>query len=304
MYKWLIVFCCLTSCAKRRAEPTIGKNPFNDVYMQFEKQGHRGCRGLMPENTIPAMYRALELGVTTLEMDVVITADGHVLVSHEPWMGHEIATHPGGAPVTEAEARSLNIYRMTYEETTRYDVGMRPHPRFPQQQKIAVHKPLLAHLLDSVIAYCRVKNRSLPFFNIETKCLPAGDGIFHPAPGVFAEKLEAVIKEKKVEQHTTIQSFDFRTLQYIHQEYPGIRTAMLVEDYDRRTPQQLLDALGYTPDYYSPHFSLVNPELVAFCKEHKMKLVPWTVNDKQKIDSLTKMGVNGIITDYPNLFNQ
>src|SRR6201991_3772960 len=90
----------------------------------FDKQGHRGCRGLMPENTIPAMYKAIDLGVSTLEMDVVITKDSMVLVSHEPWMGHEIATKPDGTYISEQEEKNYNIYRMTYAETTQYDVGL------------------------------------------------------------------------------------------------------------------------------------------------------------------------------------
>src|ERR1700754_3755979 len=103
------------------------KNIQKAVGMQqvdFDKQGHRGCRGLMPENTIPAMYKAIDLGVSTLEMDVVITKDSMVLVSHEPWMGHEIATKPDGTYISEQEEKNYNIYRMTYAETTQYDVGL------------------------------------------------------------------------------------------------------------------------------------------------------------------------------------
>src|SRR5215218_6256489 len=107
----------------------------------FDKQGHRGCRGLMPENTIPAMIKALELGVTTLEMDAVITKDKQVILSHEPFFNHEIATQPDGKPIMAAEERNFNIYRMTYFETQQFDVGMKPHPRFLQQQRIPAKKP-------------------------------------------------------------------------------------------------------------------------------------------------------------------
>src|SRR5688572_8669254 len=101
----------------------------------FDTEGHRGCRGLMPENSIPAMMKALEIGVSTLEMDAVITKDNQVILSHEPFFNHEITTKPNGEAVTEAEEKSLNIYRMTYSETQQYDVGLKPHPRFPNQQK-------------------------------------------------------------------------------------------------------------------------------------------------------------------------
>ncbi len=268
----------------------------------FDKQGHRGCRGLMPENTVPAMLHALALGVTTLEMDVVITKDKKVILSHEPFFNHEITTKPDGSFVTEKEERSLNIFQMTYEETRRFDAGLKPHPRFPQQQKIAVQKPLLADLIDSVKNYMMMARRPFPYFNIETKCLPPTDEVFHPKPGEFVELLMAVIKEKQLEEYVIIQSFDFRTLQYLHQYYSNIKTAMLIEDFDKRGIEKQIEALGFQPAIYSPHFSLVNEKLLAYCHERKIKVIPWTVNKKEDIERLKKMGVDGIITDYPDLF--
>ena len=268
----------------------------------FDKQGHRGCRGLMPENTVPAMLHALALGVTTLEMDVVITKDKKVILSHEPFFNHEITTKPDGSFVTEKEERSLNIFQMTYEETRRFDAGLKPHPRFPQQQKIAVQKPLLADLIDSVKNYMMMARRPFPYFNIETKCLPPTDEVFHPKPGEFVELLMAVIKEKQLEEYVIIQSFDFRTLQYLHQYYSNIKTAMLIEDFDKRGIEKQIEALGFQPAIYSPHFSLVNEKLLAYCHERKIKAIPWTVNKKEDIERLKKMGVDGIITDYPDLF--
>lgn len=269
----------------------------------FDKQGHRGCRGLMPENTIPAMRTALDLGVTTLEMDVVITKDKKVVLSHEPFFNHEITTKPDGSYVTEAEEKSLNIYRMTYDEVKKYDVGMKPHPRFPKQQKIKTYKPLLSDLLDSVQQYMMTRKGPFPYFNIETKTSPATDNTYHPEPAEFVELLMAVIKEKKVEDRVIIQSFDFRTLQYLHQKYPGIKTAMLIEDYDKRGLDVQLNALGFLPTIYSPAYQLVTEELIKKCHEQNIKVIPWTINDKVNIERFKKMGVDGIISDYPNLFN-
>lgn len=270
----------------------------------FDKQGHRGCRGLMPENTWPAMEKALNLNVTTLEMDVVITQDKKVILSHEPFMGHEITTKPDGAFVTAAEEKSLNIYRMTYEEVKKYDVGLKPHPRFPRQQKMKAYKPLLSEVLDSVTKYMMTRRKPFPFYNIETKCLPAGDGMYHPAPAEFVELLMAVIKEKGVEDRVIIQSFDFRTLQYLHQHYPHIKTAMLIEDYDKRGMEAQVKALGFTPSIYSPAYQLVTAGLIQSCHEKGIKVIPWTVNDKKKIEELKMAGVDGIISDYPDLFNE
>lgn len=268
----------------------------------FDTQGHRGCRGLMPENTIPAMHTALQLGVTTLEMDVVITKDQKVVLSHEPFFNHEISTKPDGSVVNEKEERSLNIYKMNYEETRKFDVGIKPHPRFPQQKKIAAYKPLLSDLLDSVQQYMLTAKRPLPYFNIETKCMPATDDVFHPKPAVFVELLMKVIREKAMEDRVIIQSFDVRTLQYLHQTYPNIKTAMLIEDYDKRGIEKQIEVLGFQPTIYSPHYSLVTEQLLTYCHQRNIKVIPWTVNTKQEIERLKKMGVDGIISDYPNLF--
>ena len=268
----------------------------------FDIQGHRGCRGLMPENTIPAMITALDLGVTTLEMDVVITKDNKVLVSHEPWFESEITTKPDGTFINPGDAMKYNIYQMNYDEVVKYDVGLKPHPRFPKQQKLKAIKPLLADLFDSITENMKIRRRPFPYFNIETKCLPAGDGRFHPKPEEFVELLMAVIKEKQVEERVIIQSFDFRTLKYLHEKYPFIKTSMLIEDSDENDFEGQLKRLGYTPDIYSPNHTLVDEKLVKECHDKGMKIIPWTVNDKKQLTKLKKMGVDGIITDYPDLF--
>lgn len=270
----------------------------------FDKQGHRGCRGLMPENTIPAMINAIGLGVTTLEMDVVITKDKKVILSHEPWFGQEITTKPDGSYMGPREERKYNIYWMTYEETKTFDVGMKPHPRFPQQQKMKVTKPLLADVIDSVNKEMMTRRRPFPFYNIETKTNPEGDGVFHPKPEEFVELLMSVIKEKRIEELVIIQSFDFRTLKYLHQKYPDIKTAALVEATDKRTIDDINKELGFTPTIFSPAYQLVNEKLIKKCHDQNIKIIPWTVNEKVKIEELKKMGVDGIISDYPNLFNE
>lgn len=271
--------------------------------LAFDKEGHRGCRGLMPENTIHAMKKAVDLGVTTLEMDAVITKDRQVILSHEPFFNHEITTKPDGSFVKESEEKSLNIYQMSYAQTQTFDVGLKPHPRFPQQQKMAATKPLLSALIDTIKAYCREKKVSLPQFNIETKTQPATDGIYHPAPAEFVNTLMDVVKKKGIEANTIIQSFDFRTLQYLHQHYPAMRTSMLIEDFDKRSLDEQLQALGFTPTIYSPAFELVTKEVVERCHQKSIKVIPWTVNSVEEMKALIALGVDGIISDYPNLFS-
>jgi len=293
----LIIFSCSTT-KKVNQQTNSGALP------SFDKEGHRGCRGLMPENTIPAMLKAIDLGVTTLEMDAVVTKDKKIILSHEPFFNHEITTKPDGKFVIEQEEKALNIYQMEYSETQKYDVGLKPHPRFPQQQKIKAVKPLLADLIDKVEKYVSDKKLKQVFYNIETKSQPATDNIYHPVPAEFVELLVAVVKSKGIEDRVIIQSFDFRTLQYLHQHYPFIKTAMLIEDYDKRGLDEQLKALGFIPTIYSPDYSLVSDELLKKCHQQKIKVIPWTVDDKPTIQKLKTMGVDGIITDYPNLFNE
>jgi len=292
----VILFSCGSS--KKNQKPAM-----DSLNLNFDVQGHRGCRGLMPENTIPAMIKALDLGVTTLEMDVVITKDKKVVLSHDQWFAQEITTKPDGTYMGEREERKFNIYWMTYDEVKTFDVGMKPHPRFPEQQKVKAIKPLLSDVVDSVRNYMMTRRKPFPYYNIETKSNPEFDGVFQPKPDEFVELLMAVIKEKGIEDHTIIQSFDFRTLQYLHEHYPNVMTAMLIEDFDKRSLNDQLKALGFTPTIYSPDYSLVNHDLMKKCHQQNIKVIPWTVNDKETINKLKTMGVDGIITDYPNLLN-
>ena len=274
------------------------------VQPEFDLQGHRGCRGLLPENTMPAMKMALDLGVTTLEMDAVVTGDNKVLISHEPWFNSKISSDPDGRPVDPGTEQQTNIFRMTYSVTQLYDVGRRGHPDFPQQKKMRAVKPLLADVIDAAEKHADSTGRPKPYYNIETKCSPRGDNVFHPAPDQFASLVAGIVLSKKVESRTCIQSFDFRTLKYIHAEFPALRTAMLIEGHDRRSLAEQLNDLGYVPDIYSPNSSLVTRELVASCHEKGLKLIPWTVNRIEEMKKLKALGVDGLISDYPDLYRQ
>lgn len=269
---------------------------------QLDKQGHRGCRGLYPENTIPGFLKAIDLGATTLEMDLVITKDKKVILSHEPFFNHEITTLPNGEYVSESNERELNIYEMVYSEVKKYDVGQKAHPRFLQQQKIKANKPLLTEVIDSVEMHAKTNNKQPLFYNIETKIQPQTDNVYHPEPQEFVDLMMAVILEKKIQNRVIVQSFDSRSLQYLHQKYPSIKTALLVEAFDKKSFEKQIEDLGFTPTIYSPAQELVDLNLVQECRSKKIKLIPWTVNDLETIRRFVALGVDGIITDYPNLF--
>jgi len=265
----------------------------------FEWQAHRGGRGLMPENTIPAMRHALALGVTTLEMDIAISQDKQVLLSHDPYLNADFVYRPDGQAIAKAEEKTLKLYGLPYAEIRRYDVGSHGNPKFPQQQPVPTYKPLLAEVIDSAEAYAQRHHRAAPYYNIETKTSLAGDGIFHPAPEEFVRLLLAVISAKGIQKRVIIQSFDPRTLELVHRTEPELRTALLVENSDGL--EQNLLRLSFKPTIYSPHYKLVNHELVQACHKRKLLVIPWTVNKLSEAEQLIEQEVDGLITDYPNL---
>ena len=296
----ILVFCLFSiSCMTNKVPHS---SQFSETL--FDKQGHRGCRGLMPENTIAAMIKAIDLGVTTLEMDASISKDQQVFLSHEPFFNHEISTQPNGQAIEASQEKSFNMFQMDYVQIRKYDVGLKPHPRFPEQFKMPAVKPLLSEVLDSVLAYCTQKGKPIPQFNIETKTSANTDDMFHPQPGKFVDLLMQVIYSKKMASKVIIQSFDIRTLQYLHQKDVSIKTALLVEDFDKKPFALQLKDLGFIPSIYSPAYQLVTPLLVKQCRDAGIQVLPWTVNDLATIKALKKMGVHGVISDYPNLFSQ
>jgi glycerophosphoryl diester phosphodiesterase len=266
----------------------------------FDLQGHRGARGLAPENTLPAFRRALELGATTLEMDVVVTRDGRVVVSHEPWMSATICTAPDGEPVADGEGKTHNIYEMTYEEVKAYDCGSRPHPRFPEQANASAPKPLLETVLARAEAYAQTHDRPAPFYNVEVKSRPAWDERFHPPVDAYTEAVVDVLHEGGVAARSTVQSFDPRALRAARDLQSGARLALLIGREGDRGLEDNLQALGFAPDIYSPSYRLVDADLVEACHRRGLKVVPWTVNERPAMRRLVEAGVDGLITDYPD----
>ena len=270
-------------------------------------QGHRGARGLAPENTIPAFRRALEMGVTTLEMDVVVSGDGKVVVSHEPWMSHEICTLPSGSPVPEDSAREHNLYRMTYAEIEQYDCGRRTHPDFPRQKKQAAVKPLLRDVIAVAETYATDHDRPPVFYNIELKSRPGWDDTFHPAPEEFARRVLGAVHEGGVVARTTVQSFDPRALRAVRQlrldrgDEPAPQLALLAVGGAANTLPDQLEELGFTPAVYSPGHSSVDDALLRAAHDRGLRVVPWTVNERADMRRLIRLGVDGLITDYPDV---
>ena len=264
----------------------------------IDVQGHRGCRGLLPENTIMAFEKALDLGVTTLEMDLVISNDNKVVVSHEPFFNHEISTGPNNQEISEAKELTHNLYKLSYDQIMAYDVGVKAHIRFPDQKNVAAHKPLFLDVVEMAENHSVTTGRSLPYYNIEIKRKPDTDGEFHPDAKTFAKLVVNEVQSTGIQERIYIQSFDVASLQAVKDIDSSIKLVLLI--YNQDTPQSNLDKLGFTPEVYSPYYELVNEELVSFCKTKNMQLIPWTVNENPDLNKMLELGVDGIITDYPD----
>jgi glycerophosphoryl diester phosphodiesterase len=265
---------------------------------KFDVQGHRGARGLRPENTIPGFITALDSGVMTVEMDAVITRDKQVILSHEPWISASICLDTAGNTFTQKDEKKYNLYEMTYAAITRFDCGMKINENFPGQQKMAVHKPLLGDVLVAVETHIKGVSLYEVDYNIEIKSTPDGDKKLHPAVEEYSDLVYNVINEYIPLDRVVIQSFDFRVLRYWHKKYPGVRLAALVEN--TKSAEANLADLGFTPSIYSPYFKLLTKEKVDALHQRRIRVIPWTVNETSDMLSLKGMGVDGFITDYPD----
>lgn len=288
-YGFLTVFCCIMAC---QADESVTIPP------GFDWQGHRGCRGIMPENTIPAFLKALEFdAVTTLELDLAVSADGRLVLSHEPWFYAPITTLPGGEPLDASAEDQHLLFHLTVDEIRRYDVGIRPHPRFPQQKRTPAYKPTLQEVVDTVRAVNPERAARIGW-NMEIKSNPEWDGERTPPVDSFAGLVVAFLQQNQLSEQTTVQSFDVRALQAVRNIDPHIRLVLLVEN--NKTLEENLSKLGFVPAVYSPNHTLVDQELVQQCREKGMKLIPWTINEVPDMRRLIRLGVDGIITDYPD----
>lgn len=285
----------------------------------FDLQGHRGARGLAPENTLAAFRRALEIGVTTIETDLAVTRDGVLVLAHDPRLNPALVRTPDGRWLS---GPGPAIHSLTLDELKRYDVGRAdPSSQYgsawrDQQPADGERFPTLAELFDLV----RASGKPVRF-NLETKITPTS-GADTPDPATFAQKVVAAVRAAGVADRTTIQSFDWRTLVEVRRLAPEIATACLTivgSSMNTVTP----DASGASPWHaglkaddhggslprlvkaagcgtWSPFWRNITPDTYAEARKLGLKVIPWTVNDPAQMARLIDAGVDGLITDYPD----
>jgi glycerophosphoryl diester phosphodiesterase len=286
----------------------------------FDLQGHRGARGLMPENTLAGFTHALSLGVTTLEMDLGVSRDGHVVISHDSRLSPALTRDASGKWLT---APGPVINNLSLEELARYDVG-RLDPasdyarRFPEQRAVDGERiPTLAQVLALAP---RAGGRSVRL-NIETKLSPL-DPRMAPQPEEFARRVVAEVRGAGAAGRVTVQSFDWRSLHAVQSLAPEIKTSYLtvqqqwfdnvqagrpgtspwtagmdVDDYGGSIPRTIKQAGG---DVWSPYFRDLDSTSLQEAKALGLRVIVWTVNEIPDMRKLIALGVDGIISDYPD----
>jgi glycerophosphoryl diester phosphodiesterase len=187
---------------------------------------------------------------------------------------------------------------MTYEQVQLFDCGSIGNSKFPQQEKLKTAKPLLRDVIIAVENHIKSYATYEVDYNIEIKTSPEGDKKFHPTVEEFSDLVYQLVDEYIPLERVVIQSFDFRVLKYWHHKYPEIRLAALVEN--TKTIEANLADLGFKPSTYSPYFRLLNRDKVKYLHQQRIRVVPWTVNEISDMLSLKGMGVDGLITDYPD----
>ena len=289
----------------------------------FDLQGHRGARGLAPENTLPAFAKALSIGVVTLELDTGITRDGIVVVSHDPFLNPNITRGPDGAFLA---AKGPPIHDLTYPELQRYDVG-RINPASPYFKTQPAQQPIdgtRMPRLDEVFGLTRQARNPVVRFNIETKISPLAPNETLP-PDEFVDRLLAVIHENGMARQVTIQSFDWRTLQRV-QRISRIPTVYLsaqqkffdnigigkpegspwvagfqARDHGDSVPRMIKAAGGRI---WSPYFGDVDQVKIDEARALGLRVVVWTVNQPEDIEKMLELKVDGIISDRPDLVRE
>lgn len=262
---------------------------------KIDIQGHRGCRGLLPENSLPAFEKAINLGVNTLELDIAITKDKDVIVTHEPFMSKTICLQPNGEVIPDSLDKAFNLYKMSYDEIKAFDCGTKFHDRFPNQEKMKVHKPLLSEVFE----LAKTKGSDVKF-NIEIKSKPEYYGIYTPEPDEYVSIVLKTIKDHGMFDRSNLQSFDLNIIRQIRTQDAEMKIALLIdEDEDIWGKITQVDN-AKLPEIISPYYKLLDSTVVRNLRAEGFQVIPWTINDVTDMQQMIDWTVDGIITDYPD----
>lgn len=293
-YGVLILLIAIIGCGEVDQEKTL------------ELIGHRGATGLAPENTIPAFKKALEHNVDAIELDVVISGDEQVVVSHEPWFRHDICLTPEGDSISKESQKDYLIYEMDYKQIAEYDCGSVQRPGYPEQENQPLAKPLLKDAVQKVESYIAENNLEHVDYKVEIKSKSAwyeDDNKIQPTPERASEMVYEVLVKEGIIDRVDIFAFNPRVLDKFEEIDSTIPRVFLIPK-SKTDLEENLSELNSLPDVYATNYTLINSNLVEQVQNKDMQLYAWTVNEYEDMVELVNVGINGIISDYPNYFEK
>lgn len=260
--------------------------------------GHRGCRGILPENTLDGFIEAMRLGVDAIELDIIVSGDNEIVVSHEAFMSRTICLHPNGSEIGLEEDQKINLYQMSYEEVKAFDCGLKKHPKFLNQIKLPAYKPLLVEAIIACEAYSKQKQISPIRYIIEIKSKPEWYDVFYPNPKEYVALLLKELASFQLGDRLILKSFDVAILKEIKRQAPEMIISLLINRQESIEDKLML--IDFKPEILGPYYELLDNDIVKKYQNEGFEIYSWTINEPSDMARIKDFGVEGIITDYPD----
>jgi len=262
----------------------------------YKIYGHRGCRGLLPENTIPAFQKAIDLGVDGIEWDVVVNKDNELIISHEPYMDASYCLDTTGNEISKSKEENFNIREMSTEEVQQFDCGSKVHDKFKDQKKIKSIKPTVQDTYKSI----DFKNTEILF---EIKSEKKDYGTFQPFPKEYAKIILQETQDFKYKDQIIFMCFDAELLNELHRLLPNAKFIYLTY-LPFKSIDNFLNDIDFKPFALGMYHKTIKKKDVKKAYLHEVNIYAWTVNKLDDFEKMKRYGVTGIITDYPNLIKK
>lgn len=241
---------------------------------------------------------AIRLGVHALELDIVVSGDNHIVVSHEPFMSQVTCIAPDGKEIFEDEDLKYNLYKMPYGEIKQFECGLKFHPKFPNQKLCSSYKPILEEMIQTCELFVQGNGYSLIDYIVEIKSKQSFYGKFQPTPEIYVELVLEAVEIFNLKDRLVLKSFDINILNEIKKQCPSQRISLLINR--KESIPEKLKQLTFKPEILGPYFELLNEDIVSEYKIKGFQILPWTINEVSDMKRLISYGVDGIITDYPD----